>query len=113
MKSRSISILCLAVLVETPTAFDVIGVAFATPSPYGSTMSPAPDPTIYPNAGDFVTDVQTLQADGKAVLISIGGAADPVVVDDPADVATFVSSTTEILLGAANNERRGHVVISR
>ncbi|MBD3336819.1 MAG: T9SS type A sorting domain-containing protein [Candidatus Eisenbacteria bacterium] len=86
-------------LGETSEAFDVVDVAFAIPTvPGGSTMSFAPDPAIYPTEEEFIREVQDLQRAGKTVLISIGGAADPVIVDDPADVAAFVDSMTDILL---------------
>ncbi|MBD3162816.1 MAG: chitinase [Candidatus Eisenbacteria bacterium] len=85
-------------LSETPGAFDVIDVAFATPSePDGATMRFVPDPGIYPTPEEFIEDIAALQSAGKTVLISIGGAADPVIVDDPTNVAAFVASMTDIL----------------
>jgi len=85
-------------LTEIPASYDVVVVAFATPTvPAGATMRFAPDPGIYPTGGEFVADVQALQAQGKKVLISIGGGADPITVDDPTDAASFVTSMSGIL----------------
>ncbi len=85
-------------LTEVPGDYDVVVVAFATPTvPSGSTMQFVPDPGIYPTAAEFIADVEELQAAGKTVLISIGGAADPVVVDDSASAGEFVSSMSGIL----------------
>ncbi|MBD3235889.1 MAG: chitinase [Candidatus Eisenbacteria bacterium] len=78
--------------------FDVINVAFATPTvSHGSTMQFAPDPAIYPDAGEFRAEIEALQREGKRILISISGASDPIVVDDSTDVAAFVASMQEIL----------------
>lgn len=85
-------------LAQVPAAYDVVNVAFATPStPFGSTMEFAPDPGLYPAAGDFLTDVQALQAAGKKVLISIGGAADPIHLDTPADATAFATSMLALI----------------
>ncbi len=85
-------------LTDVPAAYDVVVVAFATPTtPAGATMSFEPDPGIYPTDAEFIADVQALQAQGRTVLISIGGAAHPVTVDDPSDVTEFVTSMSAIL----------------
>jgi len=85
-------------LTEVSADYDVVIVAFATPTvPSGSTMQFVPDPGIYPTSSEFIADVQTLQAEGKVVLISIGGAADPIIVDDSASAAEFVTSMSGIL----------------
>ena len=53
-------------LASIPAEYDVIIVAFATPTvPLGSTMSFTPDPGIYPNPQAFISDVQALQAQGQ------------------------------------------------
>lgn len=56
-----------------------------------------PDPAIYPDPADFARDMAALQDAGRTVLVSIGGAADPVVVDDPSDAALFTASMIGIL----------------
>ena len=85
-------------LTEVSADYDVVIVAFATPTvPSGSTMQFVPDPGIYPTTAAFIADIQALQAEGRTVLISIGGAADPVVVDDSASAGEFVASMSGIL----------------
>ncbi len=85
-------------LTEIPEAFDVINIAFAVPTmPYGSVMQFTPDPGIYPEPQDFVEDVNFLQSQGKTVLISIGGANDPINLNDSEDVQDFVSSMGDII----------------
>lgn len=85
-------------LTEVSADYDVVIVAFATPTvPSGSTLEFVPDPGIYPTVSEFIADVQILQAEGKVVLISIGGAADPVIVDDSTAAAEFVASMSGIL----------------
>lgn len=85
-------------LAEVPDAYDVVNVAFALPAAPGSaTMQFSPDPTIYPTSQDFAQDVAALQANGKKVLISIGGANHPVIVDSQADQDAFASSMLQLI----------------
>ena len=85
-------------LTEVPGEFDVVNVAFATPTvPSGAFMQFTPDASIYPDPQDFIVDLRALQSQGRKVLISIGGGADPVHVDDANDVADFVQSMLAIV----------------
>ena len=85
-------------LTAIPAAYDVINIAFATPStPLGATMQFTPFAGAYPNSQDFINDVAALQAAGKKVLISIGGAADPMHVDSPAAAQAFANSMRNII----------------
>ena len=85
-------------LTEISSDFDVIDVAFAVPSaPGGATLQFQPDPGIYPNVQEFKDDVQALHAQGKKVLISIGGANGTVHVQNASDVQQFVSSMKSII----------------
>jgi len=85
-------------LTAIPDAYDVVDVAFAVPTTvHGATMQFTPEPSIYPTAQGFLDDVAALQAAGKKVLISIGGANHPVVVDSPADAQAFASSMLQII----------------
>jgi chitinase len=85
-------------LPDITDAFDVINIAFATPSePFGSTMQFTPDPGIYPNVDNFMADIALLQEQGKKVIISIGGANDPVSLLSADDVDNFVSSMSSII----------------
>ena len=85
-------------LTAIPAAYDVIDVAFATPTtPSGATMQFTPDVAAYPSSQTFVSHVALLQAAGKKVLISVGGANDPVVVDTPAKAQAFATSMLQIV----------------
>ena len=85
-------------LTDIPDAYDVINIAFATPTePFGSTMQFTPDSGIYPNPDDFIADISYLQELGKKVVISIGGANDPVMLLNPGDVQNFVTSMSTII----------------
>lgn len=85
-------------LAQLPEEFDVVNISFAVPViQLGADMVFTPDPNIYPNPQDFLTDVQSLQASGRKVLISIGGGADPVHVENANDQAVFVSSMLDIM----------------
>lgn len=85
-------------LIDLPVEFDVVNVAFAVPStPLGADLEFHPTPAIYPNSMDFLADVQSLQASGRKVLISIGGGADPIQIQNAADEALFVASLLNIV----------------
>jgi chitinase len=85
-------------LANVPNEYDVIDVSFAVPSPPGSaSMQFSPDPGIYSSQSAFIADVQAKQAQGKKVLISIGGASAPVQLQSAADVQTFVTSMLQIV----------------
>jgi len=85
-------------LPEITDAFDVINIAFATPTvPFGSIMQFTPDAGIYPSVDDFIADIGYLQDTGKKVVISIGGANDPVSLLTADDVNNFVSSMGNLI----------------
>ncbi|MCF7920424.1 MAG: T9SS type A sorting domain-containing protein [Candidatus Cloacimonetes bacterium] len=85
-------------LQDVSEDFDIIDIAFATPTvPSGSTMTFTPDPGIYPNVDDFIADISYLQSFGKNVLISIGGANDPVSLLTEEDITSFVTSMSNII----------------
>lgn len=85
-------------LGDVPDAYDVVCVSFALPAfPASATMQFTPDATTYPSAPAFAADVAALQARGKKVLISVGGANHPVIIDSPADAQTFASSMLQII----------------
>lgn len=85
-------------LSEVSDAFDVVNVSFAVAKTWtGAEMSFVPDPQIYPSPEDFSADVAALQADGRTVLISVGGASSPVYLDTPADAAVFATSMIGIV----------------
>lgn len=66
-------------LDQIDSIYNVICVAFAVPaSPGNMTMLFTPDVV---SQATFITQVQTLQSQGKKVLISIGGAAASISFD--------------------------------
>jgi len=88
----------IILLDEISEDFDVINVSFAIPTvPYGSTIQFTPDPGIYPNLQDFIDDISYLQSVGKNVIISLGGANDPVSLLTQDDVDAFVTSMSSII----------------
>jgi chitinase len=85
-------------LTEIPEAYDVINIAFATPTvAFGSTMEFIPDSGIYPNVNDFINDIILLQSLNKKVVISIGGANHPVSLLTADDVQEFVITMSAII----------------
>lgn len=46
---------------------------------------------------DFVADMATLHDDNKVIILSLGGASDPIRLDDQTAYNTFVSSVNEIM----------------
>ncbi|MFT7616950.1 MAG: chitinase [Planctomycetota bacterium] len=85
-------------LTQLPSEYDVINVSFAIPQPvFGSTMTFNPDANLYPNPATFISDVATLQAQGKKVLISIGGANGPVHLNNTTEINNFVTSMLSII----------------
>ncbi len=85
-------------IAEVPLEYDVINIAFATPTqPNGANMHFMPDPGIYPDVDEFINDVSYIQTNGKKVVISIGGANHPISLNNPDDVQNFVNSMSTII----------------
>jgi len=85
-------------LSQVSADYDVVNIAFAEAGSWlGSEMVFRPHSQIYPDSTDFMADVAALQAAGKTVLISVGGAASPVYLDTSADADSFVTSMTGII----------------
>jgi chitinase len=60
---------------QTSADFDVINVAFALPTSFADpTMQFVPESRLYASNQDFANDVAALHANGKKVVISVGGA---------------------------------------
>jgi chitinase len=82
-------------LTQIDTSYNVIPVAFAVPAP-GTTynMTFVPDGISQIN---FKKQIDTMHLRGKKVLISIGGANDPVSLPDTIKRNTFISSMMSII----------------
>jgi chitinase len=75
--------------------YNVINIAFATPvSASDMTMTFAP---TQQTKAEFISDIQALQAQGRRVQISIGGADAPVELKTTADKDKFVASMKSIV----------------
>lgn len=82
-------------LDQVDQRYNVICVAFAIPtSPTNMTMLFTPDVV---SQATFITQVQTLQNQGKKVLISIGGATAYISLNNTANRDAFINSMTAIL----------------
>ncbi|MEI6854172.1 MAG: glycosyl hydrolase family 18 protein [Bacteroidota bacterium] len=80
---------------QIDSRYNIIEVAFATPtSPLDMNMVFVPD-VITQSA--FITKVQTLQAQGKKVLISIGGASTTVDLTTTPNKNAFINTMTSII----------------
>jgi chitinase len=82
-------------LDQVDSRYNVIDVAFAIPSPGTDyAMRFVPDQG---SVQQFVSKIQTVQAQGKKVLISIGGATAPVSLNTHVERDTFINSMLQIL----------------
>ncbi len=84
-------------LTQIHSAYNVIQLAFATTK--GSSNYDMEFLLPYPyTTTTFKADIATLHSQGKSVILSIGGAADPVILDSPTAVSTFVASMNAIFV---------------
>lgn len=82
-------------LDQVDTRYRIIDVAFAMP--IGGTdykMSFVPDQV---SQATFISQMQTVQASGRKVLISIGGATAPITLNNTAERDTFVTTMTQVI----------------
>jgi chitinase len=84
-------------LLEVNNAYNVIQVAFATTKAGSDSDMEFNLPYPY-TPTSFVADIATLHSQGKSVILSIGGASDPVVLTSPTAVNTFVASMNAIFI---------------
>ena len=82
-------------LDQVDSRYNVVCVAFAEPvSPSDMTMHFTPDVV---SQTTFIEQVQSLQSQGKKVLISIGGANASISLNNNANRDAFINSMTSIL----------------
>jgi chitinase len=85
-------------IADVPEGYDVINVSFAIPTvQLGSEMTFVPENSLYTTNQAFISEVESLQQNGKKVLISIGGANAGIHIDDTTKVANFVTSMRNII----------------
>lgn len=75
--------------------YNVINIAFATPVSHGD-MTMTFTPTMQSKA-EFISDIRALQAQGRRVQISIGGADAPIELHTTADKDKFVTTMKAII----------------
>jgi chitinase len=83
-------------LLQINPSYNVINVAFASTASGSDCNMQFTAPWFY-SANSFKASIQTLQGQGKKVLISIGGAADPTYLDNYKERDTFVTTMNTIL----------------
>ncbi|MBS1516871.1 MAG: hypothetical protein JSS91_02160 [Bacteroidetes bacterium] len=82
-------------LTQIDTSYSIIPVAFAVPSSGTSyNMTFTPDGI---SSADFKKQIDTMRMRGKTILISIGGANDPVTLPDTVKRNTFISTMMNII----------------
>jgi chitinase len=87
-------------LTSAHANYNVICLAFATPTVYEGCNMIYNLPVGYTGAtakADFMADIDMLHAQGKVVLLSIGGGNSPIKLNTTADKTTFVNSINAIL----------------
>lgn len=82
-------------LRDVNSKYNVINIAFAVPvAPGNMTMTFEP---LQQSKAEFISDIRALQAQGRRVQISIGGADAPVELHNATDRANFVNSMKSII----------------
>ncbi len=83
-------------LSEIHENYNVIELAFATTKTGTDYDMEFNLPSGYSKAA-FLADIDNLHTEGKVVILSIGGANDPVILDSPNTVSVFINSINQIL----------------
>ncbi|RZU77911.1 chitinase (glycosyl hydrolase family 18) [Micromonospora kangleipakensis] len=89
-------------LRDVPAEYDVVAVAFGEATATPGAVAFAVDPGLaaalggYPDA-DFTADVRTLHGQGRKVILSIGGEAGRVAVNDAASATAFADTTYALI----------------
>ncbi|WP_026923157.1 glycosyl hydrolase family 18 protein [Glycomyces arizonensis] len=85
-------------LSEVPEEYDIIAVAFAeaVASPTGA-VDFALDPVLNYAEADFKADIAAIQAEGRKVIISVGGERGNVIVNDTASANAFADSILSLM----------------
>jgi chitinase len=81
-------------LKDVNPKYNVIQVAFGTSGSDYATISFAPENI---SSADFISDMQTVQSQGRKVLLSLGGQNGTLVLSDATKKAAFISSMEAIL----------------
>jgi chitinase len=89
-------------LADVPTSYNLVAVAFGDSDSTPGQVTFSLDSTLASDLGgytqqQFIDDIQTLQARGQKVILSVGGANGTIEVDDAASASAFASSVYSII----------------
>ncbi|MDT0380996.1 glycoside hydrolase family 18 protein [Streptomyces sp. DSM 42041] len=84
-------------LTEVQDAYDIIAVAFASSTSTPGELTFALDPALAPSDDAFKADIAAKQAEGKAVILSVGGELGNVTVNDDASARAFADSAWALM----------------
>jgi chitinase len=89
-------------LADVPTSYNLVAVAFGTSTDTPGQVAFSLDSTLASDLGgytqqQFIDDIQTLQARGQKVILSVGGANGTISVDDAASASAFASSVYSLI----------------
>ncbi|UGY95198.1 chitinase [Streptomyces gobiensis] len=82
---------------DVQDAYDIIAVSFADSTATAGEIEFNLDPALNYSEADFTSDIAAKQADGKSVIISVGGEKGNVTINDPASADAFASSTLRLM----------------
>jgi chitinase len=89
-------------LADVPTSYNLVAVAFGTATGTAGQVAFSIDPTLASDLGgytqqQFIDDIQTLNARGQEVILSVGGQNGTITVDDSASASEFASSVYSLI----------------
>jgi chitinase len=89
-------------LADVPTSYNLVAVAFGSATSTPGQVAFSIDPTLASDLGgytqqQFTSDIQTMNARGQKVILSVGGQNGTISVDDSASASEFASSVYSII----------------
>ena len=89
-------------LAQVPKSYNLIAVAFGTATTTPGQVTFSLDPTLSSSLNgyttqQFINDIQTLHAQGRHVILSIGGQNGSVVVNDATSATNFANSVYSLM----------------
>jgi chitinase len=89
-------------LADVPTSYNLVAVAFGTATGTAGQVAFSIDPTLASDLGgytqqQFIDDIQTLNARGQEVILSVGGQNGTITVADSASASEFASSVYSLI----------------
>nr|WP_329460144.1 chitinase [Streptomyces sp. NBC_01497] len=85
-------------LADVPDQYDIIAVAFANATTTPGQIAFSLDPAVgYTSDAQFTADIAAKQAEGKSVVLSVGGQNGTVSVSDAASASAFADSAYALM----------------